>query len=78
MKRTIVGGGTAEIEVGKVYLNRLGLACRIMRHLNIDGTSVYWDETGRAYQPNGRWRISSETHQDLIQELEPQCDTPPK
>lgn len=69
MTKTIAGGGTAELEIGKVYLNRLGLACRVVGSLKPDGISVYWDETGRAYQPNGRYRLSCETPNDLVEEV---------
>lgn len=69
--RTIAGGGTAELEVGKVYLNGLGMACRIVSERH----EVFRDETGRAYTRGG---YDARLNLDLIQELEPACPTPPK
>ena len=61
MTRTIAGGGTAELEVGKTYLNRLGLACRIVYR--------YKDETGRMYYSTGACLAIGKHDNDLIEEV---------
>ena len=73
-KRTIAGGGTAELEVSSTYLDTHGLAHRMVSFSPLG--RLFCDETGGVFTRDGYALEMSDG--DLVLELEAPCHTLPK